>query len=105
MNIINVMNIIKMGGACLVIIISQIAIGMVNCRSLCVSFVGLLVGILFEYDTPKFVHIKSKKVGVLNRLVQLGIVGYIIGYVDCISYFDCLFSTFFIVYTFFRPFM
>ena len=34
---------------------------------------------LFEYDTPKFVHIKNKKVGVVNRLVQLCIIGYIIG--------------------------
>ncbi|KAG1653487.1 P2X purinoceptor 4 [Nymphon striatum] len=35
----------------------------------------------FEYDTPKIVHIKSKKVGFLNRLIQLAIIGYIIGYV------------------------
>ena len=34
---------------------------------------------LFEYDTPKFIHIKNKKVGLVNRLVQLCIVGYIIG--------------------------
>ncbi|XP_003384136.1 PREDICTED: P2X purinoceptor 4-like [Amphimedon queenslandica] len=38
------------------------------------------VSVLFEYDTPKFVHIRNKKVGLLNRLVQLAIVGYIIGY-------------------------
>ncbi|XP_076435092.1 P2X purinoceptor 4-like isoform X2 [Babylonia areolata] len=35
----------------------------------------------FEYDTPRIVHIRSKKVGVLNRLVQLTIIGYIVGYV------------------------
>ena len=35
--------------------------------------------IAFEYDTPKYVHIRNKKIGVINRLVQLGIVGYIIG--------------------------
>ena len=33
----------------------------------------------FEYDTAKIVHIKNKKVGFMNRLVQLGIIGYIIG--------------------------
>lgn len=36
---------------------------------------------VFEYDTPKIVHIKNKKVGILNRMVQLGIVLYIIVYV------------------------
>jgi P2X purinoceptor 4 len=35
----------------------------------------------FEYKTPKIVHIKSKKVGILNRLIQISIIGYIIGYV------------------------
>ena len=38
-----------------------------------------IVESVFEYDTPKFVHIKSKKVGVVNRLVQLAILGYVIG--------------------------
>ena len=33
----------------------------------------------FEYDTPKIVHIKNKKVGMVNRLVQMIIVGYIVG--------------------------
>ena len=33
----------------------------------------------FEYDTPKIVHIKNKTVGLINRLVQLGILVYIIG--------------------------
>ena len=33
----------------------------------------------FEYDTPKIVHIQNKKVGVLYRLFQLGIVGFMIG--------------------------
>ena len=33
---------------------------------------------IFEYDTPKIVHIKNKKVGVINRLVQLAIIAYII---------------------------
>jgi P2X purinoceptor 4 len=33
----------------------------------------------FEYKTPKIVHIKSKKVGILNRLIQISIIAYIIG--------------------------
>ena len=32
----------------------------------------------FEYDTPKIVHIKNKTVGLVNRLVQLAIIGYIV---------------------------
>ncbi len=43
------------------------------------SGVSLAVGAFFEYDTPKIVHIRSKKVGVINRLVQLLILAYIIG--------------------------
>ncbi|CAG5135767.1 unnamed protein product [Candidula unifasciata] len=35
----------------------------------------------FEYDTPRIVHIRSKKVGIINRFIQLVIIGYIIGYV------------------------
>ncbi|KAL8591943.1 hypothetical protein ACOMHN_020421 [Nucella lapillus] len=37
--------------------------------------------VFFEYDTPRIVHIRSKKVGIFNRLVQLMIIGYIVGYV------------------------
>lgn len=36
---------------------------------------------IFEYYTPKIVHIKNKKIGVLNRLIQFGIIVYILGYV------------------------
>ncbi|KAK1156361.1 P2X purinoceptor 4-like isoform X1 [Acipenser oxyrinchus oxyrinchus] len=36
---------------------------------------------LFEYDTPRIVSIKSRKVGLINRLVQLGILAYVIGWV------------------------
>jgi len=39
------------------------------------------VAVFFEYDTPKIVHIKSKKIGILSRLVQLAIIAYVIGYV------------------------
>ena len=37
------------------------------------------IAAFFEYDTPKIVHISNKKVGVINRLIQLCIIGYIIG--------------------------
>ncbi|KAL8558176.1 hypothetical protein ACOMHN_064995 [Nucella lapillus] len=37
--------------------------------------------VFFEYDTPRIVHIRSKKVGIFNRLVQLMIIGCIVGYV------------------------
>ena len=37
------------------------------------------VGLFFEYDTPKIVHINSKKVGIFNRLIQLIIIAYIVG--------------------------
>lgn len=37
--------------------------------------------VFFEYDTPKIVHIRSKSIGVVNRIVQLVIIGYIIGWV------------------------
>lgn len=33
---------------------------------------------VFEYDTPKIVHIKNKKVGLVNRFVQLIIIVYIV---------------------------
>ncbi|PRD22779.1 UNVERIFIED_CONTAM: P2X purinoceptor 4 [Trichonephila clavipes] len=38
---------------------------------------------LFEYYTPKIVLIKNRKVGVLNRFVQLAIISYIIGVDFC----------------------
>lgn len=34
---------------------------------------------VLEYDTPKIVHIQNKKVGVLYRLFQLAIMGFMIG--------------------------
>ncbi|XP_012942306.1 purinergic ATP P2X4 receptor subunit 1 isoform X1 [Aplysia californica] len=38
------------------------------------------LGVFFEYDTPRIVHIRSKKVGLFNRFLQLSILAYIIGY-------------------------
>ena len=42
-------------------------------------FASATLDMAFDYDTPKFVHIKNKKIGVVNRLVQLAIIGYIVG--------------------------
>uniref|UniRef100_A0A803TCI5 P2X purinoceptor n=1 Tax=Anolis carolinensis TaxID=28377 RepID=A0A803TCI5_ANOCA len=42
---------------------------------------ALLYGFLFEYDTPRIVLIRSRKVGLMNRLVQLAILAYVIGWV------------------------
>ncbi|KAK4019347.1 hypothetical protein OUZ56_001370 [Daphnia magna] len=36
---------------------------------------------LFWYETPKVVHIRSKKVGILGRFLQLCVLSYIVGYV------------------------
>ncbi|XP_078361024.1 P2X purinoceptor 4-like isoform X1 [Oculina patagonica] len=50
---------------------------MVTCSQIC----DVVLTAFFEYDTAKIVHIKSKKVGLINRLIQLVIIVYIIGYV------------------------
>ena len=50
-------------------------VNMVSCRQIC----DAVLTTLFEYDTAKIVHIKSKKVGLINRLIQLVIIVYIIG--------------------------
>ena len=39
------------------------------------------VAVFFEYDTPKIVHIRSKVIGIFNRIVQLVIIAYIIVWV------------------------
>ncbi|XP_059179557.1 P2X purinoceptor 4-like isoform X2 [Physella acuta] len=38
------------------------------------------LSLFFEYNTPRIVHIRSKKVGIINRLLQLTIIAYVIGY-------------------------
>uniref|UniRef100_A0A9L0SK88 P2X purinoceptor n=1 Tax=Equus caballus TaxID=9796 RepID=A0A9L0SK88_HORSE len=40
-----------------------------------------LAAFLFEYDTPRIVLIRSRKVGLMNRAVQLLILAYVIGWV------------------------
>ena len=41
----------------------------------------LLINWALEYDTQKIVHIKNKTIGLLNRIIQVAIIAYIIGYV------------------------
>lgn len=53
--------------------------GGVNCRAVCATGCDFVVSALLEYNTAKIVHIHNKKVGALNRLVQLAIVVYIVG--------------------------
>ncbi|XP_048411774.1 P2X purinoceptor 4a isoform X1 [Stegostoma tigrinum] len=36
---------------------------------------------ILEYDTPRIVLIKNRKVGIVNRIVQLAILAYVIGWV------------------------
>lgn len=40
---------------------------------------GAFHSFLFEYDTPRIVLIRSRKVGLINRGVQLAILAYVIG--------------------------
>lgn len=42
---------------------------------------GLNVGVkaFFSYETEKIVQINSLKIGIINRLIQLLIIGYVIG--------------------------
>jgi len=42
------------------------------------SVVTNAIAAFIEYDTPKIVHIQSKKVGVINRLLQAAIITYIV---------------------------
>ena len=44
----------------------------------CLDILRMIVSAVFEYDTSKIVHIRNKKVGCANRLVQLVIFAYII---------------------------
>ncbi|XP_074635329.1 P2X purinoceptor 4-like [Acropora palmata] len=44
-----------------------------------------LTSALFEYDTNKVVHIRSKTIGITNRLVQFTIICYVIVYVIIIK--------------------
>ena len=43
------------------------------------SLIGAASDTFFDYDTPKMVQIKSKKVGLINRVIQIGIIVYVVG--------------------------
>lgn len=43
------------------------------------KFIEKLSSFLFEYDTPRMVLVRNKKVGLTFRLIQLVVLGYIIG--------------------------
>ncbi|XP_005988644.1 P2X purinoceptor 1 isoform X1 [Latimeria chalumnae] len=45
------------------------------------GFVDRVLTFVFEYDTPRMVLVRDKKVGVTFRLIQLGVLAYIIGWV------------------------
>uniref|UniRef100_A0A8C5DJP2 P2X purinoceptor 1-like n=1 Tax=Gouania willdenowi TaxID=441366 RepID=A0A8C5DJP2_GOUWI len=40
-----------------------------------------LADFFFEYETPRQVLVRNRRVGVVCRLIQLGVLGYIIGWV------------------------
>jgi P2X purinoceptor 4 len=44
-----------------------------------VLYIRKTISLFFEYDTPRYVHINSKKVGTFSRLIELSILAYIIG--------------------------
>lgn len=48
-------------------------------RAAAMALCGAIHSFLFEYDTPRIVLIRSRKVGLINRAVQLGILAYVIG--------------------------
>jgi len=49
-----------------------------SAKSVVKSGVSTAIAAFVEYDTPKIVHIQSKKVGVINRLLQAVIIVYIV---------------------------
>lgn len=50
-------------------------------------FTGRLAA-LFDYKTEKYIVAQNKRVGVLYRLIQLFIIGYIIGWVT--NFYDLI---------------
>lgn len=45
----------------------------------CSGFKKSLGNFIFEYETPKIVTIRSVRVGLINRFLQLAIISYIVG--------------------------
>ena len=53
------------------------------------GFGAKVLDALLSYETIKIVTIKNKKVGFLHRIIQLAILGYVIGFVSKF-YYICL---------------
>lgn len=53
--------------------------GGLKVKQTCASGLSRFINFASEYDTQKIVHVKSKKVGLINRFVQLVVIAYIIG--------------------------
>ncbi|XP_036380089.1 P2X purinoceptor 1 isoform X3 [Megalops cyprinoides] len=45
------------------------------------NITAALANFLFEYETPRQVVVKNKRVGIVCRVIQLGVLAYIIGWV------------------------
>ncbi|XP_041053749.1 P2X purinoceptor 1 isoform X1 [Carcharodon carcharias] len=45
------------------------------------KLVASISNFLFEYDTPRMVTVKNRRIGLIFRLIQLGVLAYIIGWV------------------------
>ena len=50
-----------------------------KCKEGCVWAWTSIIMAVFKYDMAKIMHIKNKKVGLMNCLVQLIIISYVIG--------------------------
>ena len=46
---------------------------------------GRIISTVFEYDTAKIVHINSKSVGIINRILQLAVLLYVLIWVFIIK--------------------
>ncbi|XP_062502254.1 P2X purinoceptor 4-like [Corticium candelabrum] len=47
----------------------------------CLGCIQATSSAIFDYNTVKLMHIRNQKIGFVYRLVQLSIIGYILGYV------------------------
>jgi len=53
----------------------------ISCKNSKMTICRGVVTTFFEYNTPQLVRIRSKKIGLLHRTVELCIISYIVGYV------------------------
>ncbi|XP_028323329.1 P2X purinoceptor 1 isoform X2 [Gouania willdenowi] len=52
-----------------------------RCERMKSKITSALADFFFEYETPRQVLVRNRRVGVVCRLIQLGVLGYIIGWV------------------------